>query len=158
MDFKYPQTRWNLKSLTHCALFLSQSKALLRLHLRRRRQDWAVWFAKTSIKVLFVLLRWEIKESSAIDQRRRRSLRHRLCREHVVYVASDKRLVGKHFVLSGSKALSQTLCSLPAEAHWPPRLDLALPLSKPPRLWLTLSSPSSSLSSSISKSHLLSKS
>ena len=158
MDFKYPQTRWNLKSLTHCALLLSKSKALLRLHLRRWRQDWAVRSAKTSIKVLSALLRREIRESSSIDRRRRRSLRYRLCREHVVYVASVKRLAGKHSVLSGPKALSQTLCSLPAEAHRPQRLDLALPLSKPPRLWLTLSLPSSSLGSSISKSHLLSKS
>ena len=53
---------------------LSQSKALLRLHLRRRRQDRAVRSAKTSIKVLSVLLQREIRESSAIDRQRRRSL------------------------------------------------------------------------------------
>ena len=74
---------------------LSQSKALLRLHLRRRRQDRAVRSAKTSIKVLSVLLRREIRESSAIDRRRRRSVRHRLCREHVVYVAGGERLAGE---------------------------------------------------------------
>ena len=158
MDFNYPQVWWNLKSLTHCALLLSKSKALLRLHLWRRRQDQAVRSAKTYIKVLSVLLWREIRESSAIDRRQRRSLRHRLCREHVVYVAGHERLAGKHSVIFGPKALSQTLCSHPVEAHRPPRLDLALPLSKPPQLWLTLSSPSSLLGSSISKSHLLSKS
>lgn len=74
---------------------LSQSKTLLRLHLRRRRQDRAVRSAKTSIKVLSVLLRREIRESSAIYRRRRRSLRHRLGRKHVVYVAGDERLAGE---------------------------------------------------------------
>ena len=53
---------------------LSQSKALLQLHLRWRRQDRAVQSAKTSIKVLSVLLQREIKESSAIDRQRRQSL------------------------------------------------------------------------------------
>ena len=28
MDFEYPHTRWNLKSLTHCALFLSRLASL----------------------------------------------------------------------------------------------------------------------------------
>jgi hypothetical protein len=65
---------------------LSQSKTLLHLHLRRRRQDRAVRRVKTSIEALAVLPRREFRESSGggVDRRRRRVLQHRLRGEDIV--------------------------------------------------------------------------
>ena len=74
---------------------LSQGKALLRLHLRRRRQDRVVRFAKISIKVLSVLLQREIKEFFRYRSTVEMESPFRLCREHIVYVASNERLAGK---------------------------------------------------------------
>ncbi len=76
---------------------LSQSKALLRLHLRRRRQDRAVRSIETSIEALAVLLRRELRESSAcrIYRRRRRGFQHLLRREHVVYFSGAVWLAGE---------------------------------------------------------------
>ena len=79
---------------------------------------------------------------------------HRLCREHVVYVAGDERLAGKHSVLSGPMALldslfspgrsSQTTKARPCSATFQAstvvaHLELALFLTR--FLYLKISSP-----------------